>query len=243
MAEEAKQTAEQTATPEAQPESLETKLAALEAEKTRLVTELENTKKGLSSAHAKLTEKDKILKNVDRSGEIKALESKFDVLAEYIAELGKQPDTFGEPKKVPDLTQRFKKIETETQAKQALTQTQQRIYDYETKTEAVGLTEADVTYWKIKDLAVHGQFDEADKVLASITPKGQPEPQTAPKETEEQRIDRLAEEKKRKFLEDNGLLKAEKAAPGSAGNNSRMDAYAKYAEGTISREEFIKLTQ
>jgi septal ring factor EnvC (AmiA/AmiB activator) len=52
----------QTATPQESPES---RIKALEDEKAKLLQELENTKKGLSTAHSKLTEKDKILKSID----------------------------------------------------------------------------------------------------------------------------------------------------------------------------------
>jgi len=229
MAEETKSTAEQTATPEAP----NVDITQLQAERDRLASDLESTKKGLSSAHAKLTEKDRLLKSINIQEQLNAFDTKISMLAEMLAE----QKTYDGGK--PDIVEKFKKIETETKARQALTQTQQRIAEYEEKTEALGLTEGDIPYWKIKDLVVHGKFDEADKYIVSM-PKTEQKPQTEKKdvkvETEEERINRMAEEKSRKYLEDNGLLKAEKAAPGGASSSFyTKDQIAQMDEATYAK--------
>ncbi len=62
-----------------------------------------------------------------------------------------------------------------------------------------------------------GKFDIADRRIAKLLNKASP--QTQIKETEEERINRLAEEKSRKLLEERGVLKPEKAAPSGSLSN------------------------
>jgi hypothetical protein len=241
MADETKQTVPQTAT-QTTPETPESKIAALEAEKGKLAQELENTRKGLATAHQDLTKKDKLLKSIDYQPAITELNNKISMLTAFIAEnQGKTAGDFEtQVKERPaDLLAKFQRLEAETKAKQALTQAQAKVDEYKDKVEALGLTESDDDYLEIQDLVERGRFVLADKRIAKIQTK-KPETKTeTPKESEEERISRLAEEKARKYLEDNGLLKKEGASPSSSSGGLKSIEEA-YNRGEVTTEQYRK---
>jgi len=83
-----------------------------------------------------------------------------------------------------------------------------------------------------------GDFNDArkrtDRILGQVK---QPEKEGKElKETEEQRIERLANEKARKMMEEKGLLVTETGGP-SATSPSSEEAYAKYIAGEITEEQ------
>lgn len=198
----------ETPTPEEQ-------LAKLQADFNRTAEELVQTKKGLSTAHQTLTQRDQELKRIKGQQEqLDALSAKLEVLGGLVLQQqGEEADLEGlPPTKKVDLSQRFKEASSTARMESQMRQRQERA-------EATGLPMDDQRILTVEYLTTHGRFGEADKLLEQIEAEAtKPEEkkevkETKPTETEEERIERLAEEKYRAKLEEEGRLTTEVVAP------------------------------
>ena len=147
----------------------------------------------------------------------------------------------------PDLREQFKQIQSEAEARRVGEQFRQRV-------EALGLTENDDVYWGIHDHVVSGNPERLKAANTKLKKLEQEKLETAnkgdkvmPTETEEQRIERLAEEKAeakadeklRQEMEKRGLLTSDTGGPSAVGRSFAEKEQA-YSEGTLSLEEYSK---
>ena len=224
-------------TPTQSPEmvALETKLAGLQVE-------LEQTKKGLSTAHQTLTRKDEELKHrADLENRIDGLQDTMEILATAISARG-EVEEFGSEKR-QDILAELKKRRNEQDAKtkqKELLDTQQ---EYARKADALyarakaAFGNDDDAIERIEDLLGSGRLERAEARVMKAEQKTNP-PKDNGKETEDQRIERLAEEKLRRHLEERGLL--ETYGVTSSGSGTAQEAMGLYVKGKITAEEAQK---
>lgn len=116
----------------------------------------------------------------------------------------------------PDFMQQFNTVQQAIDAKHA----QKKINSYRSTVEdELGLKEGDDDYEVIQSLVLKGKYDKADKKIAAIKAKKteQPEVKGAKVETEEERVNRLADEKLKEKMIEKGLLTPEGAEPSAGG--------------------------
>ena len=232
---------EEKTTEEAQTTTQEPDQAALKAELEQTKKELEQTKKGLSTAHQTLTEKDKELKKLQNFETRQLeLEDRIELLATALAS-GVKPDDAGLEEVRPDVVNVLKQKRQEQEAKRKqdeLLQAQQeftrRADDIYSKAETIYGEDEDALY-NIRSLIRAGDLDLAERKVNKVAKAKE----TTTKETEEQRIDRLANEKLQKKLEERGLLSSETNLP-SGGNLTKQQAMERYIKGEINADEAKK---
>ncbi len=222
----------------------EDRIKTLESELNKTKQELESTTKGLRTAHQTLTQKDLALKRQsDLRGEIDELKETQKLYLAFLAEQSKQSEddlTGTLQSRKPDLLKSIAAIEAESKVKrqkeQAEVQRQEQIAEfqaqidtYKERVEKTGLTENDEAYWEIHGLVTEGKFKLADIILKKL--EGTKEKNVAKNETEDQRIERRAQE----ILREKGLLKAETPVP--SGSNRTFTAQQIEA---MSDTEFLK---
>jgi len=145
-------------------------------------------------------------------------------------------------KKKPDLMQQFNIAQQGLEAKRKQT----RVDSYRSIVEdELGLKEEDDDYEVIQSLVLKGKFDKADKRIAAVKAKKteQPESKKAKVETEEERIERKADEKLKAKMIEKGLLTPEGAEPSAASPKGFAKIEQDYAEGLISTAEYDKAMQ
>ena len=219
------------------------KLEDLMAQVQNLSKELEQTKKGLSTAHQTITEKDKEIKR--RQGleqTITGIEERIELLATAMA-TGSRPDETGltdskdevlkalKQKKQEQDTKR--KMDDELSAQMEFTKRADEIYG---KAETIYGEDED-SLFNIRSLIRAGDLDLAERKLNKAAKAK--ETTTEKKETEEQRIERLATERLQKELEKRGLLTSETNHP-SGGNLTKQQAMERYIKGEITADEAKK---
>src|SRR3990167_189985 len=219
------------------------KLEDLMAQVQNLSKELEQTKKGLSTAHQTITEKDKEIKR--RQGleqTITGIEERIELLATAMA-TGSRPDETGltdskdevlkalKQKKQEQDTKR--KMDDELSAQMEFTKRADEIYG---KAETIYGEDED-SLFNIRSLIRAGDLDLAERKINKAAKAK--ETTTATKETEEQRIERLATERLQKELEKRGLLTSETNHP-SGGNLTKQQAMERYIKGEITADDAKK---
>jgi len=114
--------------------------------------------------------------------------------------------------KKPNLLSQYQALQNTQEATRRVRQLQQR-------TDALGLDPQSEDYLDIRDWAQAGRYDRAEARLSKLE-KAKKE---TPKETEEERITRLAEERVKKIAEEKGLLTTDTSGPsGGAGKSYRL---------------------
>ena len=221
----------------------EESLDTLKSQLASLNMELVQTKKGLSTAHQTINEKDKEIKRrANLETRIDGIQDTIEVLATAVAARGEVDDL--DPAKRQDILADLKKRRDEQAAKakqRELAETQQ---EYSQKADAlyerakIVFAEDDDSIERIEDLLTNGRFDRAEARVTKAEGSKVSKPKETNVETEEQRIDRLAEEKLRKTLEDRGLLENYSSTP--SGSGSVTEARKLYADGQITSEEAKK---
>ncbi len=206
---------------------------------------LEETQKSLSAQDRRLSERDKELKRREAlDAKIDSMEDRIKILASVIAET--QGQTEGEfeattQTKKPNLAKTYEELERKSVEKRKQEEFQRKAGEYEAKVVDLGLTRKDNDYWDVYDMVAKGQFERADVLLEKLgdaknivkalevnKPAG---------ETEEQRIDKLAEEKARKLMEERGLLTTDTGNPTAAGKK----IYTMTDVRKMSAQEYKKL--
>lgn len=235
VAPEAEKTAEipQTTTPEVDIASLQTKL-------TKLETELEQTKKGLSTAHQTLTAKDRELKSQsDLRAEIQGIREDMELLAVGFATKGEEEPTDGVSRQnvLTELQKRRvaaeakRKQETDAIARQEYNQRADVIYAQAKTLYGEGEEEK---LEDIEDLLKSGNIVRAEQRIARAAKS---KPAVTPKETDEERIERLVKE--RMEAKYPGVYSSDIGTP-SGSRVSVEEAEAAYARGDITAEEAKK---
>lgn len=223
---------QQTPIPEETVETLKSQMA-------KLTDELAQAKKGLSTAHQTLSQKDLELKRkADIESEIAGIREEMQLLAVAIA-TNKQDDS-DTPK--PDVlaTLRAKQAEQETRRKTA--EAASLLESYRKRVEAAGLTEDDEDYWSIYDEARTldpVKLRKVDIRLAKLEKEKQKLATPQNDEDKKKETDKLIDEGVRREMERRGLLKDETSTP-SKGRGTPQEAMRDYAQGKITAEEAKK---
>jgi len=174
-------------------------------------------------------------------------ETQQDILKALIATVAgqqsKAPDEFEDEIKSrqPDLLKQYEQIAEANKKQRQQAQFASQINEIQARTEASGLKVGDEEYDLIKTLAEAGQFAKAEKRLEKVEQAKQTKPPEVnePKESEDDRVERLANEKLRKLADEKGWLIQEDGGP-SAVSSGAKKAMADYAQGTISLAEAQK---
>ena len=221
---------EQTTIPEETVETLRSQMA-------KLSDELSQAKKGLSTAHQTISQRDTELKRkADIESEIAGIRDDMQLLAGAIT--NRQTDEGDKPDVLATL--RVNQAEQETRRRNADAASQ--LEGYRKRVEAAGLTEADEEYWSIYDEARTLDPIKLKKVDIRLAKLEKEKQKLATPQTDEDKkkeTDRLIEEGVRKEMERRGLLKDETSSP-AKGRGTPQEAMLQYAQGKISAEEAEK---
>lgn len=245
---------EEKETPEVETEEVEApetpteteQLKTAQDEVTKIKAELEGKDKGLRTAHQTLTEKDrKIKEQADINARLDGFEDTQKILIAMMQEKGTVSDEEVTSEKKTDYLKQYDEILKKQREARKTASAQAEQEEYATKAQAIysraqeafkdDIDELD----KVVNNLDKGRLDMAETRVSKAEGKANPEPKESKKETEEQRVDRLADEKYNKRLEDEGLLHTETALP--SGRSRTMDELrAKHAAGEITTEEAEK---
>lgn len=234
------ETAEVTQTPTQPVEDIGT----LKQQLQQLSEELNQTKKGLSTAHQTLTQKDQELKRRgDLDNKILGIEDRIELLATAIAS-GRDP---GEVDESSDSRPKRQDILADLARKKNEQDAKRKQEDYNRQADSV-YERAKVVFAddedsldRIDDYLRLGKLEQAERRVAKAEqPKQVVKTESAKSvESEEQRIDRLVNERLNKVMKEKNLLIDETGGP-SAVSASAMEATALYARGAISESEARK---
>ena len=225
----------QAPTPEEQLKALQTQVEILTLEKG----ESDKSYKGLQRV---LTQKDnEFKKQGDIDSRINGLQDTLEILATAVA-TGKNAEDI-DPEQRQDVVALLKKQRAEQETKRKQDESQRSQQDYATQADTVYAEAQELLkdsddpeqLIEIKDFLIDGKIDRAKARLGKI--KGKAPSQS--KEPEEQRIERLAEEKSVAKLKERGLLEEFPSQP-SARSSSWAETERKYAEGEIDTMEYSK---
>ena len=223
---------EQTTIPE---ESVET----LKSQLTKLTDELAQAKKGLSTAHQTISQRDAELKRkADIESDIVGIREEMQLLATAI--VTKQSEDSDAPK--PDILASLRARQAEQDVKRKTTEAAALLESYRKRVEAAGLTEDDEDYWSIYDEARTldpVKLKKVDIRLLKLEKEKQKVATPQNDEDKKKELDRLIDEGVRKEMERRGLLKDETSTP-SKGRGTPQEAMLQYAQGKISAEEAKK---
>lgn len=120
----------------------------------------------------------------------------------------------------PDLLKQYEQIVKTSERKRELDRATNRIKTVQDRTVALGIQGEE--YDIIRAFAEAGQFDKADKRLETLEDAKQTKPPEEPKESEDDRVERLAVAKAKEMLGDK--LTQDTGAPSASGGLSGMDA-------------------
>ncbi len=220
-----------------------------EAKISQLTKQYEEKDKGLRTAHATLTEKDREIKRLsDFNAKVESIDQKIKILAAATATgMRMNQDTLDNmsPQDQANLLSEFDKLDAETKARAEQSQKQAEEAEYKARADSLwqeaqslGLNED--TLDRIEDSLMYGRLDRAEKLIERN--------RKTETKTETTDIDKLVEEKLQAKLkelgikqEEEGLLDTDTAIP-SGRTPSQQDIIDRYASGdsSVSREEYEK---
>ncbi len=208
-------------TAEQQLETLRSEFKAKEAE----LQKAKSTEQGLRGS---LKEKDKILNEQQGiMSRLDAFEQTQKILAAMIAEKGEVTD--GDPSQKQDYLKKFEDIQKNVETKRTqdaekakrdaqIAEWQTKADETKVRTESLGLTDEDEAYHEIRHLVTEGDFKLADIKLKKLESQKKAEKKAEkPNETDDQRIERLADEKSKAYLQSKGAWKADTGVPSGSG--------------------------
>ncbi len=225
----------------------------LEATKQNYI-KLEERYKGEQRRTSKADEDLKRLRDVHEK--IDTLEDRIALLVEYVAEgRGKSTDEFETEARESkaDLLKKTDERLKQSKLKRQQDELARRVGEIQKRTEALGLTPKDKVYKEIYRDATSGNLDWAEESLAELESakesskekkEDKPVENKEPKETEEQRITRLAEEKARAYLKEKGLLTDNRHTPAGDGGGLTPEKVANMTpqERWDRRDEIAKIS-
>lgn len=220
-------------------------VGGLQAKLAQLETELEQTKRGLSTAHQTLTQKDRELKSqTDLRAEIGSIRDDLELLAIGFAtkETGENPDGGGQSRQdiLAEIQKRRQELDVKRKADAEVIARQ----EYNQKADAIWAQAKSIfgegqeeKLEDIEDLLKSGNLVRAEQRIAraSKTTVSKTEP---PGETEEERIEKLVKERMEQRYP--GIYSSESGIPGGKGGGSREEVRQLYIQGKISAEEANK---
>jgi hypothetical protein len=144
-------------------------------------------------------------------------------------------------KKKPDFMQQYSMMEQRLEQKRL----REKVDSYQAITEEeLGLKPGDEDYDVIQAFVRSGNWKKADKKIESLKSKKTEQPEEKKvdekKETEEERIERLADEKKKAWLLEKGYVTPEGAEPSAPSPKGFAKIEQDYADGLISTAEYEK---
>jgi uncharacterized coiled-coil protein SlyX len=224
------------------PPAAEPTLQELQAQLAETQKKFEQADKGLRSAQATLTQKDRQIK------EQADLRSEIDVLKEMVkiaaVHRGSQlsedelddPDTIR--KKLPDLDKAYADIEAKVKTRKQQEEYQAVISSFQTRVSELGLTESDEAFWEIGELVTTGTpfaLKRAELKISKLEKEKTVDKKDVPTDTKTKSLeDRLAAlERENKILK--GELDVEDGQP--AGGSK---AFTRKQINEMSVEEYAK---
>ena len=94
---------------------------------------------------------------------------------------------------------------------------QETIYSYAKRTETAGLTEEDLDYWHIKRWVENGEYKPAELLLKKLEKEKKPV-ETKSKETEDEKVNRLVDEKLKAEMAKRDMLSTDTNLPSGTGS-------------------------
>lgn len=234
MAEKEKETKEFgqkiTTDPDPEPEpttpTLEEQLTALQSEKESLTKERDEATKGLKTAHSRLTDKDKEIRGKNAvNTRIDGLEETTRVLVGMLNERLASGE-LDESQKT-DYLAKFDAVVKEQKATsdQAVVKAQQE-EDYKhrdelwSKAKEFGTYEENDNVAEIYDALMEGKTYKAERIIKKLEKTTDTKEKKV--ESEEERINKLVDEKLRLKMEEKGMLESETGGPSGASPNDEQ---------------------
>ena len=215
-------------------------LKTLQAQIQSLTEERERLDRGYKGLQKTLSEKDReTKKQANLDSRINGLQDTIELLATAIASGGNAEEI--EPSQRQDVLAELRKQRTTQEAKRKEEETKQTQQEYAQKADAIyeraktAFANDDESLERVEDLLMNGRLDRAESRVVKAEGKSNPNKG----ETEEQRAEKLAQEKFNKYLEERGLLEEYSGLP-SAGSGTSQDAMKQYIEGKITADEAKK---
>ena len=198
--------------------SLEEQLVALKSRLETTEKTLAQTEKGLKTAHQTLSEKDLELKRRAQVEEdIQTIKDHLELLTEAVSNRQTVETEDGVPR--TDGLAQLKRERQERERKRQEQTFNETLQTFRVRTEALSLDPESEEYLDVQDLATRGNFKLADLRLKKMEIRKAEKDAEVAKTTRvsQEEIDKLAEQKSRKFLQDHDLLKTDSGTPAGGG--------------------------
>lgn len=217
----------QTPEPEGEPQAptLEEQLKTLQAKIGVLTSEKERLDSGYKGLQRTLSEKDRDLKKqTDLDSRINGLQDTIELLATAVA-TGRSADDI-DPEQRQDVVVLLKKQREEQESKRKEEQAKQTQQEYAQRADAVYnrakevFADDDDAMERIEDLLMNGRIERAEARV--VKAEGVKSPSKVKGETEEQRIDRLVQERLQAELKERGLLEEHSGFPTASGGDKAV---------------------
>jgi len=174
-------------------------------------------------------------------------ESQSDMIKALIAMMASQKnqltDEFAEEVKAqqPDLMKQYEQIVEASAKKRQLDNMMSRIRTVQERTEALGLQGDD--YDVVRAFAEAGQFDKAETRLDRLEAAKQTKPPEAPRESDDDRVERLAAERLKAELDRRGLLTQDTGSPSASATRYEelRDIYSSGLATPAQRDQYLRL--
>lgn len=215
--------------PVVKPPTAEEQMVTLQAQMVELKTKYEQADKGLRSAQATLTQKDRLLKDQsDMRGEFNILKNMVKVLAVRGQVSDEEADDLENTakQKRPDINQKFEELEQKAKVREYQKQLQETINIYKERVETLGLKEDDERYWEIYKLvtnATPADFKLADIRLKKIEAEKEKPVDNKPTDDVTKKLETALKEIERLKMQVSGKLDSETGLPsGSSANETQI---------------------
>jgi len=138
----------------------------------------------------------------------------------------------------PNLLKQYEQIVETAEKKRRLDRATIRIRTVQERADALGIQGED--YDIVRAFAEAGQFDKAEKKLTQLEEAKQTKP---PKETEDEKVERLATEKYNALLKERGLLTQDAGTPaGASGSREKIvEDYIKNPDDPKIKAKYMEL--
>lgn len=208
--------------PEEKTPTLEEQLATAKAEKETLTKERDEATKGLKTAHSRLTEKDKEIRGKNAvNTRIDGLEETIRILAgmqdERLAsgelDEGKRADALV---KFDDIVKRQKADREQETVKAQQEEDFKHRDELWSKAKEFGTYEENDSVAEIYDALIEGKTYKAERILGKLERTKTTDTKEKKVESEEERINKLVEEKLLQKMQEKGMLESETGGPSGA---------------------------
>jgi len=198
-------------------------------ELNKQIQEKDKSYKGLQT---KLNQANEELKKRGQSdSRIEALEENQRLLVAMLSEKGYvEPD-----EKKTDYLKKFDEIVAERKTRAKQDDFVNKVKEYQSRTDALGLDPNSDEYLEIRDLALEGKFERAERKLAKLeTKEVKPEVKEGKLDLEKEKA-RIREEVRKEILKERGELNVETGQPSGSNKGLSVEAIRK-----MTPEEIVK---